>query len=75
VGSIEKRLSRLEEQEPDWGYQEELDKALAQLSTADLRLLSEYLNRGGEEYAEPTAEEAPAIHRLEERLWEVANGH
>ena len=77
MGSIEKRLSRLEEQEPGWCYKDALvlDKALARLTDEDLRLLAEYLRKGGEEYAEPTEEEEAVLLRLEERLEEVMNGH
>ena len=76
MGSIERRISRLEAQGAGWGYGYTflLDKALARLAHEDLHLLTEYLRRGDGEYAEPTEAEAGALLRLEERFEEVKNG-
>ena len=76
MGSIERRISRLEAQGAGWGYGDTflLDKALARLAHEDLLLLTEYLRRGDGEYAQPTEAEEAVLHRLEERFEEVKNG-
>lgn len=76
MGSIERRISRLEERGAGWSYKDTLllDKALACLTTEDLHLLTEYLRRGDGEYAEPTEAEEAVLLRLEERFEEVKDG-
>ena len=70
MGRLEKRVSALEEQTVGWGTREQLllDRALAQMETEDLHVLTRYLDRGGEEYAEPTEEEQEVLSRLEAHL-------
>jgi hypothetical protein len=70
MGRLMRRLRYLEERARPWGTREQLllDRALAQMETEDLHVLRHYLDRGGEEYAEPTEEEAEVISRLEEHL-------
>ena len=79
MGGIENRLSRLETrleaQEAIWGAEEEriLAETLARFAHEDLLILTEYLNRTGEEYGEPTEEEEVVLVRLEELFEEVKN--
>lgn len=70
MGGLIRRLRYLEERARPWGTREQLllDRALAQMETEDLHLLTRYLDRGGEEYAKPTAEEAEVLSRLEGHL-------
>ena len=73
MGSLENRLSRLEEQAVGWGDKDTLalDQALSRLTEEDVRLLTEYLDRDGE----PTEAEEAVLLRLEELFEEVKNGH
>ena len=76
MGRIGNRLSRLEEQVVGWGNSDTLalDQALALLTEEDVRLLTEYLDRTGEEYGEPNEAEEAVLVLLSERFEEVKNG-
>jgi hypothetical protein len=77
VGPLERRLSRLEKQVVGWADSDTLalDQALERLTYEDMLVLTAYLDRGGEEYAEPSEDEEAVLVRLEERFEEVKNGH
>jgi hypothetical protein len=77
VGPLERRLSRLEKQVVGWADSDTLliYEALSRLTEEDVHLLTAYLDRGGEEYAEPSEDEEAVLVRLEERFEEVKNGH
>ncbi len=66
MGRLTRRLRCLEERARPWGTRETLllDRALARLTTDDVLLLTEYLDRD----AEPTEDEAEVLSRLEEHL-------
>jgi hypothetical protein len=78
VGSIEKRLERLEEWTVGTAEDEEecvSQEALRRVTTEDLLLLHAYLERATEEGGEPTEEEEAAILRYEEIKEEVRGEH
>ncbi len=75
MGSIEKRLGRLEERSCGLAADEEervQRETLRRLSTEDLRTLAEYLRRAAEGVGEPTEEEEEVLHRYEAIRREVA---
>jgi hypothetical protein len=51
-----------------------IGEALMRLEEQDVHLLTAYLDRGGPEHAQPTADEAEVLARLEERFQEVQSG-
>ena len=76
MGSIGKRLARLEERASGSAEDEEeriRAEALTRVTDEDLKLLIAYLRRATEEGGEPTEEEAAALCRYEELYEEV--GH
>ena len=75
MGSIEKRLERLEGWAGSTAEDEEeriRAEALTRVTDEDLYLLDAYLNRYIEEGGEPTEEEAAALRRYEKRYEEVS---
>jgi hypothetical protein len=76
MGSLDRRLARLEEQVGRVSENEEervRSEALRRVTTEDLETLAEYLRRAVEEGGEPTPEEEEAILRYEELREEVRN--
>jgi hypothetical protein len=77
LGSIEKRLARLEERTRRTA-EDEVERiragALTRVTDEDLKLLIAYLRRSTEEGGEPTEEEAAALRRYEELYKEVGRG-
>ncbi len=74
MGSIEKRLERLEGWAGSTAEDEEeriCQEAQKRVTDEDLDLLDAYLNRYIEEGGEPTEEEAAALRRYEELYGEV----
>ncbi len=74
MGSIEKRLARLEERASGSAEDQEeriRAEALTRVTDEDLKLLIAYLRRATEEGGEPTEEEAAALRRYEELYEEV----
>jgi hypothetical protein len=75
VGPLERRVDKLEAR-VGMGWTEAqvaclIGEALTLMTEEDVHLLTEYLDRGGPEHAQPTEDEQRVLHRLEERFQEV----
>ena len=77
MGSIEKRLARLEERAEAFSGDEEESirrETLKRVTDEDLNTYAEYLRRVIEEGGGPTEEEEAALRRYEELREEVRDG-